>query len=92
MAYLLSATADSSKASTGNPQVDKMLDLFNRFDYGAAGGVEVHPYKGILIGARMNVSFSKLYKDMATTGARPNFYPSIDAKNNVIQIFAGYKF
>jgi hypothetical protein len=92
MAFLINAKADSAKTSTGNAQVDKLLDLYNRFDYGIAGGVEVHPFKGILIGARMNVSLGNLYKDPSTTVGSPNFYPSIDAKNNVIQVFAGYKF
>lgn len=92
MAFLINAKADSSTATTGNAQVDQLLDLYNRFDYGAAGGVEVHPFKGLLVGARMNISFGNLYKDPATTGGQPNFFPSIDAKNNVVQIFAGYKF
>lgn len=93
MAFLLSAKADSSSApSTGNAQFDQMIDLFNRFDYGAAGGIEIHPFKGILIGARMNISLGSLYRDPATTSAQPNFFPSVDAKNNVVQVFAGYKF
>jgi hypothetical protein len=92
MAYLLSAKADSSRPSTGNAQADQMIDLFNRFDYGAAGGVEIHPFKGLLIGARMNISFGDLFKDPGQIAARPTFFPSVDAKNNVIQVFAGYRF
>lgn len=93
MAFLLNAKADSTKpASTGNAQVDKLVDLMNRFDYGLAGGVEIHPVKGLLIGARMNVSLGNLFKDPATIAARPNFYPEVDAKNNVVQLFAGYRF
>src|SRR5688572_25770465 len=37
MAYLLNAKADSTAPSTGNPQADKIMDLYNRFDFGAAG-------------------------------------------------------
>jgi len=92
MAFLLSAKADSSQATTGNPQVDDVIDLFNRFDYGVAGGVEIHPFKGLLVGARMNLSLGNLYKDAADMATRPNFFPSVDAKNNVIQVFAGYTF
>jgi hypothetical protein len=92
MAYLLSAKADSSRPSTGNAQADQMIDLFNRFDYGAAGGVEIHPFKGLLIGARMNISFGDLFKDPGEIATRPTFFPSVDAKNNVIQLFAGYRF
>jgi hypothetical protein len=92
MAFLLNAKADSSAPSTGNPQADRIMDFYNRFDYGAAGGVEIHPFKGILLGARMNISFGNVYKDHSTTGGQPNFFPSVDAKNNVVQIFAGYRF
>jgi hypothetical protein len=38
------------------------------------------------------VSLGNLYKDPATVTGSPNFFPSIDAKNNVVQVFAGYKF
>jgi hypothetical protein len=93
MSFLLNAKADSSKApSTGNAQADKLIDLMNRFDYGAAGGIEIHPFKGLLVGARMNISFGNLYKDPATITTQQNFFPDVDAKNNVVQIFAGYRF
>jgi hypothetical protein len=93
MAFLLSAKADSSTApSTGNAQADKIMDFYNRFDYGAAGGVEIHPFKGILIGARLNISFGDLYKNPSSATGTPNFFPTVDAKNNVVQVFAGYRF
>jgi hypothetical protein len=93
MGFLLSANADSSKApSTGNAQADKVIDFMNRFDYGAAGGVEIHPFKGLLVGARINVSFADLYKDPAALATRPVFFPEVNAKNNVVQLFAGYRF
>jgi hypothetical protein len=92
MAYLLNAKADSTAASTGNPQVDKIMDLYNRFDFGAAGGIEIYPIKNLLIGARLNISFGKLYKEPDQTQTQPNFFPSVDAKNNVVQIFLGVRF
>ena len=92
LAYLLNAKADSSTTRTGNQQVDDLIELFNRFDYGVSGGVEVHPYAGILIGARINLSLGNLYKDIDPTDPRPNFFPTVDAKNNVVQVFAGYRF
>lgn len=92
MAFLLNAKADSSKPSTGNAQADKIIDLMNRFDYGAAAGVEFHPVKGLLVGARYNISFGNLYKDPSTVETRPVFFPDVDAKNNVVQLFAGYRF
>ena len=93
MAFLLNAKADSSKTTTtGNAQVDKLIELMNRFDYGDAGGVEIHPYKGLLLGARVNISFGNLYKDPTAITTQQNFFPEVDAKNNVVQVFAGYRF
>lgn len=91
MAFLVSATADSSK-STGstNGSGSKILDLYNKFDYGYGGGVEIHPVAGLLIGARVNISLGNLYKDVQN-GQAPSF-SSINVKNNVFQIFAGWKF
>lgn len=88
-AYLISGNVDSS-TSTGNAMADKMMSLYNRMDYGYALGAEVHPFKGILIGARYNVSLNKLYKSF-TTGDSPSF-SSEDAKNNVVQLFLGWRF
>ena len=91
MAYLLNAKVDSNTTtSTGNAQVDKMMDLYNRFDYGFAGGIEIHPVGGLLIGARANISLGSLYKD-AQSGQMPSF-SSIDVKNNVFQVFVGWRF
>ncbi len=66
------------------------MNLYNRFDYGFAGGIEIHPVGGLLIGARTNISLGSLYKD-AQSGQMPSF-SSIDIKNNVFQIFAGWRF
>jgi hypothetical protein len=91
IAYLLHGNV--SGASTGDPATDKILNLFNRFDYGLAGGVEVTPFKGFLIGARLNLSLGNLYKDPSTfTGGTPSFFPGINAKNNVVQLYTGYQF
>ncbi len=87
-AYLVSAQVDSSNSGngTGNP----IMDLYNRIDYGYALGAEVHPFKGIIIGARYNVSLANVYKDIQNF-QRPSF-TSEDAKNNVVQLFAGWRF
>jgi hypothetical protein len=91
VSYLLKANV--AGASTGDPATDKILDLFNRFDYGLAGGFEITPFKGFLIGARINLSFGNLYKDPSTTaGGTPSFFPSVNAKNNVFQLYTGYLF
>jgi hypothetical protein len=91
MAYLLNAKADSTNKSGGSMgSYGSSLGYYNKFDYGFGGGVELHPVLGLLIGARYNISLSKMYKS-AQTGQPPSF-ASIDAKNNVVQIFAGWIF
>jgi hypothetical protein len=97
MGFLINAKADSAKTSSNpnNPYGD-MMDYYNRFDYGYGGGIEVHPIKGLLVGARVNISLSSLYKDFSNpqsgSGAPPSFIPKVDVKNNLFQIFAGWKF
>ena len=87
-AYLLNAKVDSTgnNGSNGND----IMSLYNRFDYGYALGAEAHPYKGLIIGLRYNVSLNKLYESVQS-GQMPSF-TSEDAKNNVVQIFAGWRF
>ena len=87
-AYLINAKVDSTNNNSGNSS--GIMDLYNRFDYGYAVGAEVHPYKGLLIGERYNVSLNKLYESMST-GQMPSF-SSEDAKNNVVQVYAGWRF
>jgi hypothetical protein len=89
MAYLLNAKVDSSNGGSSSG-AGKIMDLYNRFDYGYGGGVEIHPVSGLLIGARINISLGQLYKD-AQSGQMPSF-SSIDLKNNVFQLFAGWRF
>lgn len=90
-AYLVSAQADSTKNGGGSSGTyNNIMNLYNRMDYGYAVGAEVHPVLGLVIGARYNVSLSKVYKDIQSF-QRPSF-SSEDAKNNVVQIFAGWRF
>jgi hypothetical protein len=97
VAILLNAKQDSVKtSSTPNPYGGNMMDMYNKFDYGFGGGVEIHPIKGLIIGARLNVSMGNVYKDPSSymtgggTGQSP--IPKIEAKNNVLQLSAGYIF
>jgi opacity protein-like surface antigen len=66
------------------------MDLYNRFDYGYALGVEIHPVAGLIIGVRYNVSLAKVYKDIENL-QKPSF-TSEDAKNNVVQLSVGWRF
>lgn len=94
MAYLVSAKADSTSSTGEYGPYSDIMDLYNRFDYGFGGGVEVHPIGGLLIGARVNVSFGDLYKDPSSyaSGEMPSFIPKVDVKNNVFQLFVGWRF
>ena len=87
-AYLVSAQVDSS--NSGSSIENNIMSLSNRIDYGYAVGVEVHPVMGLIIGARYNVSLAKVYKDLQSF-QRPSF-TSADAKNNIVQLFAGWRF
>ena len=100
--YLLS-TKDSNQpkeSSTDNDPSQKAINLMNRFDYGAAGGIEIHPIKGLILNIRYNMGFAKLYKeqsDIAQTSVTDSFNPlsrfeNMDTKNAVIQFSLGYQF
>lgn len=101
MGILLNAKADSNSSSssaspaspgTGTPY-DKMMDYYNKFDYGYGGGIEIHPVSGLLIGARVNISLSKLYDFSSySSSSSPSFLPKVDVKNNLFQVFAGWQF
>jgi hypothetical protein len=90
MAFLINAKADSTTSTGSTGAYGQVMSYYNKFDYGYAVGAEIHPFKGLLIGARYNVSLGKLYSDIQS-GQRPSF-SSEDAKNNVVQIFAGWRF
>ena len=87
--YLLNARTDSAQSSTGNASADKVLSMFSRFDYGFATGLEIHPVAGLLIGARYNISLSNLYKQPGDGSSGP---AGVNFKNNVVQLFVGYRF
>ena len=91
MAFLLNAKADSASKNGGSTgSYPSVMGYYNQFDYGFGAGVELHPVLGLLVGARYNVSLNKMYKGLQT-GEMPSF-SSADAKNNVVQIFAGWIF
>lgn len=97
--YLLNAKKTSSEGTESD-----VMEYMNRLDYGFAGGVEVYPFKGLLVGARYNVSMGNLYKQYENggTGTTPSPLPvpypfpftpnDIKGKNAVVQFFAGYRF
>ena len=90
--YLINAKKTTSDKDSS------ITDLMNRFDYGFAGGVELNPIAGLIIGARYNLGLGKLYKHYEQSATNPNPFPlpfdpqTVNLKNGVIQLFAGYKF
>lgn len=90
MAYLINSKADSTTTSGTTYPYSDAMQYYNRFDYGLGGGVEVHPFKGLLIGARMNISLANLYSD-AASGQIPSL-ESLDVKQNLFQLYAGWHF
>lgn len=92
--YLLNA----KKSSSAQTEEEKITEYMNRFDYGFAGGIEIYPFKGLLIGGRYNVSFGNLFKTSAaaTTSPIPSPLPfnpeEVKGKNAVVQFFVGYRF
>ncbi|MBZ5857704.1 porin family protein [Flavihumibacter profundi] len=97
IAYLLNAQADNSKMTTGIASIDNALSYYNRIDAGFGFGLEVRPFKGILVGARYNISMTNLYKmpDTSMIQDNPNYVPSgsgLNFKNNLLQFYIGYRF
>jgi hypothetical protein len=92
--YLLSAKADSGQTmNTGNGQANQVVSFYNRFQYGYGGGVEIHPYSGLLIGATYIISLNNLYNfSNVSNGSMPSFAPNVNLKNNIIQISVGWRF
>jgi hypothetical protein len=92
--YLLNAKKSSENESSS----EKVTEYMNRFDYGFAGGIEIYPFKGLLVGARYNVSLGNIYKTSSYSSTSPVPYPlpfnpsEVKGKNAVVQFFAGYRF
>jgi hypothetical protein len=97
-AILLNAKADSSQSGTDpTSPYGGMMKMMNRFNYGFAGGLEIYPYKGIILGGRYNISFGDMYKTPTPTSSTtpppmPSFLPDVNAKNNLVQLYLGYRF
>ncbi len=96
VAFLLNAAVDSLHTVNGSNAYQKASDYYNKLDYGLAAGFELYPSKGLLIGARYNLSFAKTYKEQDEDAGLPlpPFIPppGTNGKNNVVQLFAGFRF
>lgn len=86
IAILLNAESDTIQNNGG------LISYFKKFDYAAAGGMEISPISGFFIGARVNISLQKANEDPPLGGSWPAEVPRLDAKNNVVQLYAGWRF
>ena len=88
--YLVKSRAKSQQKDT------TITGLMNRFDYGFVGGLEIYPFKGIIVGGRYNLGLGKLYKRYETAATNPYPLPfnpeTTDYKNGLFQFFVGYRF
>ncbi|MBL0234965.1 MAG: PorT family protein [Chitinophagaceae bacterium] len=82
--FLLNAAVDSSGNSGGS-----LLNYFNKFTYGVAAGGEVSPLFGLFFGARVNVGLNNT--NNGTDPGSPNFIPRVNMKNNVVQVYMGWR-
>lgn len=91
------------KSSKEVPSTTKSQDITSftsRFDYGAAAGIEIYPFKGLILGGRYNFSLGEAYKKTSTTETSPMPIPfplpfnpaEAKGKNAVINFFVGYRF
>jgi hypothetical protein len=87
-AFLMNTGVDSSNGNSGG----SLFDYFNRFNYGLAGGVQVSPFSGLFIGARYNLSLHDMNNELPIGGSNPNYLPKEFIKNNVLQLYAGWRF
>ena len=92
IAFLINAKATESNTGAGN--YDKLINYYNRVDYGLAGGIEIHPFKGLLVGGRYNLSLGNMYKNLQASapGTVPSFVPKVNVKNNVLNLYLGWHF
>jgi hypothetical protein len=90
MAFLLNAKVDSSANPSSVPNLEKAKDYFSKINFGFAGGMELRPFAGLLVGGRYNLFFNLL----SDAQARPPYIPWYggNLKNGLVQLYVGYQF
>ncbi|MET0463030.1 MAG: porin family protein [Chitinophagaceae bacterium] len=95
MGILINAKADSVSTSSQTSTLNKAMDYYNKINYGVAGGVEIKPVAGLVIGGRYNAFFGSL-NEQASSGSTglPSFIPTDGKKlkNGLVQLYVGYRF
>lgn len=85
IAFLLNAQVDSTNGDSHG----SLFSYFSRFDYGAVAGFEVSPLSGFVIGSRLNISLPDIGKKDESA---PNFISKDLIRNNVLQVYVGWRF
>jgi len=87
-----------SEQSSSNAKDSSITGIMNRIDYGFAGGLELNPIAGFIIGARYNLGLGNLLRHYEQTATNPTPFPlpfnpqTTNLKNGVLQVSIGYKF
>ncbi|HYO22640.1 MAG TPA: outer membrane beta-barrel protein [Flavisolibacter sp.] len=93
MAILLRGAVDSSASPSSVPNPAKPTDVFARFHFGYAAGLESNPIGGLTIGARYNL-FLNLLDNNGGQPAVPAYVPDYSGrlKHGTFQFSVGYRF
>jgi Outer membrane protein beta-barrel domain len=78
------------QASKTNYDRQSVTDYYNRIKYGFAGGLEIHPFKGILLTGRYDFDLINSYKNQAQ--GYPFIVPTKGFSKGFFQLSAGYAF
>ena len=95
VSFLIKAKADSVSTVSMQPGSKQVMDYYNRLNYGVAGGIELNPVGGLIIGGRYNTFFGSLTDQYAPGAAGlPSFIPrdGRKLKNSLVQFYIGYQF
>lgn len=82
--FLMNAGVDSTGNSGGS-----LLQYFKKVNLSLAAGAEVSPLFGLFFGARVNVGMNNT--NDGTNSGNPNFIPRVNMKNNVVQVYVGWR-
>ncbi|MGN6294077.1 MAG: porin family protein [Chitinophagaceae bacterium] len=96
VSFLIRARADSVSSSSAPATPKNAMDYYNKFNYGVAGGLEIKPIAGLIIGGRYNAFFGSL-NEQSSSGSipgLPSFIPTDGKKlkNGLFQLYIGYQF
>ena len=86
MSFLVNA-----KQNQGS-EAKSIADFYSKFKYGVTGGVEVHPFKGLIVGGRYNVDVTNAYKSNTAMMPYPFNLATTNLKGGLFQFSIGYIF